>query len=72
MIRGAEVNAANNGGLTALMVAVAHGHADVVKVLIAAGANVSAKDAAGRTAADMAMNDEVKAALTAGTERRNP
>ena len=70
-MRGAEVNAANNGGLTALMVAGVHGHADVVKVLIAAGANVSAKDAAGRTA-DMAMNDEVKAALTAGTERRNP
>jgi len=47
---GADVNAVDKGGTTALMIAANHAHADVVKRLIAAGADIHARDDDGRTA----------------------
>jgi ankyrin repeat protein len=41
-------------GWTPLLCACINGHAPVVKSLIAAGANIRAKDRAGRTAMDVA------------------
>ena len=45
---GAEVNAVNKYGETALMLANEFGNSDVVLVLIAAGADVNAKDNEGK------------------------
>ena len=46
---GADVNARNNHGDTALMRACQGGHADTVKMLIEHGADVNAKDKEGKT-----------------------
>ena len=43
--KGANVNAADNDGWTALMLASQGGHVDVVKALLDAGADVNAKKA---------------------------
>ncbi len=61
---GADVNARNNyDGLTALMWAARHGHADVVEVLMKHGADVNAKNNDGWTALmHSALNDEAEAA----------
>jgi len=40
----ANVNAASNDGVTPLYMASQEGHADAVKLLLAAGANVNAVD----------------------------
>ena len=42
--RGADVDAKDIDGRTALMLAIQNGHLDVVKALIAKGADVNAKD----------------------------
>lgn len=47
---GADVNAKNRDGWTALMWASWYGHKDVVSLLLANGADVNAKDSNGRTA----------------------
>lgn len=47
---GADVNAVDKNGTTALMIAANLAHADVVKRLIAAGADIHARDDDGRTA----------------------
>ncbi|MFA5106679.1 MAG: ankyrin repeat domain-containing protein, partial [Candidatus Micrarchaeia archaeon] len=47
---GADVNAKDRDGYTALMVASYWGHMDIVKLLIAAGADVNAKSETGYTA----------------------
>lgn len=47
---GADVNAKNDDGLTALMVAAKKNSADVAKLLLAAGADTEAKDDDGMTA----------------------
>ena len=47
---GAEVNATDALGETALIMAARAGNEDIVKTLIKARANVNAKDAEGRTA----------------------
>ena len=47
---GADVNARNPDGRTALMLASFNGHADVVALLLDSGADVRLRDAAGRTA----------------------
>ena len=52
---GADVNAQDNGGWTALMgAAVFNQHLEVIGMLLAAGAKAEAKDYAGRTAFDYA------------------
>jgi ankyrin repeat protein len=53
---GAEVNAKDAKGFTALMIATDWGHLDSVLALVAAGADMHAKDAEGRTALDFAKN----------------
>lgn len=57
---GANVNAANNHGLTALDGAAYNGSNDIIRYLIAKGANVNAEDASGQTALDKAMDSPPK------------
>jgi ankyrin repeat protein len=47
---GAKVNAANNDGETALMLAASNGIINNVRALIMAGADVNARDKQGKTA----------------------
>ncbi|HEV2722715.1 MAG TPA: ankyrin repeat domain-containing protein [Thermoanaerobaculia bacterium] len=57
---GANPNAADPNGLTPLMMAAGYGHADMVRLLVAHGANVRLADHHGATALDYArdgMND---------------
>ena len=49
---GADVNAVNDVGMTALMLLVQRGEADEIAILLKAGADARKKDAAGRTALD--------------------
>jgi ankyrin repeat protein len=52
--KGADVNAHNSGGVTALMIAAANGRADMVELLVQAGANVQAQTERGETALSIA------------------
>ena len=52
------VDAKNNGGMTALMVAAIGGHAAAIAALLAAGAEVEAKDKDGWTALWLAEQNE--------------
>ena len=67
---GADVNAKNNNGETALMWASYKGHAEVVEALLAARADVNAKTDDGETAlmlaSDMGHADVVKLLRQAG------
>ena len=47
---GADINAKDDGGWTALMLASYNGEFEVVKYLVESGANINAKDNDGRTA----------------------
>jgi ankyrin repeat protein len=49
---GAEINAKNTDGVTALMILAASGESDEVKAALAAGADAFAKDAKGRSSLD--------------------
>ena len=57
---GADVNAKDNDGKTALMGAAVNGHTQTVQLLLEKGADVNAKRNDGRTAYDLAKNDEIK------------
>jgi uncharacterized protein len=48
------VNAVNSGGVTALMIAVADGNADMVELLLRAGANAGVRTSRGETALSIA------------------
>jgi ankyrin repeat protein len=48
--KGADVNASNAGGVTALMIAAADGQAPLVDLLVRAGANRAAQSERGDTA----------------------
>ena len=50
LAKGADVNAKDNDGATALMLASQNGHLDVVQALLAKGADVNAKANDGVTA----------------------
>lgn len=52
---GADVNERNNGGQTALILAVIFGHADVVRLLVKAGANPHLRDNLGLDAVEWAQ-----------------
>jgi hypothetical protein len=64
-----DVNATNNMGQTALMMAALFGRSEIVRLLIAHGANAALKDKAGNTAAGLAQqqgNAEVVTLLGGG------
>jgi uncharacterized protein len=63
--RGAVVDAADDRGRTALMIAAERGDAEVAAALMHRGADRAAKDRDGHTARNLAANDAVRAALTA-------
>ena len=46
---GANVNASNSDGDTAMMLAAANGHTEIARLLIVSGANIDNKDSIGRT-----------------------
>jgi ankyrin repeat protein len=50
------VNARNGGGVTALMIAAANSRADMVELLVRAGANVKAQTERGETALSIARS----------------
>jgi ankyrin repeat protein len=63
LARGGKVDDVDNRGRTALMMASEQGHAAIVKRLVAAGANTTLRDRDGRSTADLAASDAVRAAL---------
>eukprot|EP00976_Prorocentrum_cordatum_P111675 1195408-Prorocentrum_minimum.AAC.1 len=65
LVCGAEVEASDEEGWTALMYAADTGHAQAVQLLRRAGAQQEVSDAEGRTAVDLAVGGEHLAALHA-------
>jgi len=61
--RGAVIDAADNRGRTALMIAAERGDAAVVETLIMRGADRALRDMAGKTARDLAANYAVRETL---------
>merc|ERR1719221_418381 len=61
-----NLDAVDEKGLTALMIAAQEGHANVVDALIFAGADLSLQDHSGRTAADLAKTPAIRNAIKAG------
>src|SRR5215831_11978085 len=73
--RGADVNAFNSAGLTALMVAAYHGQTEMVKALIEHGADVNAAGSDGLTAAmiaDEADHGKIVRILVGHAVKRKP
>jgi ankyrin repeat protein len=62
---GAEIDAADDRGRTALMMAAELGHAEVATVLIKRGADQAVRDKGGKSALDLAANESVRQALNA-------
>jgi ankyrin repeat protein len=63
--RGAALDAADNRGRTALMTAATQGHAGIVARLLAAGADAALRDRQGKTARDLAADEQTRDALPA-------
>jgi ankyrin repeat protein len=61
--RGAQVDAIDDRGRTALMMAAELGHAEIVEMLIGRGADQSVRDKSGKTALDLAADESVRRAL---------
>lgn len=64
--RGAHLDDQDNRGRTALMIAASLGHEKAVDVLLTHGAERNIKDKTGKTAADLAPNEELKKKLAIG------
>jgi ankyrin repeat protein len=60
---GADVNAKDKSGITALMFASADGNKDLAALLLAKGADVDAKNNNGETALDLTGYEDIKALL---------
>jgi hypothetical protein len=60
LAKGADVNAADNSGGSALIWAVARGRAETVRLLLASGADVNAQDADGMTALALARRKKAQ------------
>jgi ankyrin repeat protein len=72
--RGAQVNAANPGGVTALMIAAANDHPNIVELLLRSGADINARSQDGRTALDIAQtknNENMVKMLQDAVQRGN-
>ena len=65
LMHGAVLEAADNRGRTALMIAAALGDAAAVDILLRRGADRAHTDKDGKTALDLAANDDVRAKLEA-------
>ncbi len=63
--RGAPIDATDNRGRTALMIAAELGDAAVIDVLLQRGADRTRKDKQGKTAFDLAASPAVRAQLSA-------
>ena len=61
--RGAAIDAADNRGRTALMIAAERGDAAVAEILVTRGANRDLRDKTSNTARDLAANDSVREKL---------
>jgi uncharacterized protein len=61
--RGAKVNARDDRGRTPLMIAAGLNHTEIARALIAAGADVSLRDRAGKSAADLAATEDTRAVV---------
>jgi len=61
--RGAPIDAADDRGRTALMIAAEGGHAAIVELLIARGADRAIKDKTGKRAFDLAADESVREKL---------
>jgi len=69
LVQGVDINSTNKANQTALMLAAAFNHADIVKFLLAAGANVNCQDDLGLTAADWAQEQNEIVELINSSER---
>ncbi len=65
IMRGAALDAVDDRGRTALMIAAERGDPEVVTALLRHGADPKVKDGGGKTARELAANDAVRAALGA-------
>jgi ankyrin repeat protein len=63
--RGADINAMDNRGRTALMIAADAGHPGIVDLLLARGAARDVKDKDGKTALDLATDNPIRDKLRA-------
>ena len=66
LANGAPLDAADNRGRTALMIAAELGDAGVVDLLMERGADRTLRDKGGKSALDLAKNDAVRARLSGG------
>lgn len=66
--KGVPVNETTSGGMTALHAAAERGHVQGVRILLQYGADPGIHDEAGRTALDVAANDEIRQLLEKRTE----
>ncbi len=60
---GVDVNARNDDGVTALMLAVRYGYEKIAKLLLEKNADVNAQDQDGNTALDLASDLEIRKML---------
>jgi ankyrin repeat protein len=65
LARGAKPDLVDDRGRDALMIAAQLGHAEIVRVLLAAGAEKTRKDKTGKTARDLTGDPEIQALLAA-------
>ena len=60
---GADISRVDDRGRNALMIAASRGHTEMVRFLMDKGATTDRKDKSGRTAHDLATNEELRALL---------
>jgi len=64
--RGAPIDAADNRGRTALLIAAERGDAAIVSLLLDRGADRIRRDKEGKSALDLAASAPIRARLSAG------
>src|SRR6478672_671783 len=72
LAQGVDINTTNKANQTALMLAAAFKHEEIVKFLLTAGANVNCHDELGLTAADWAQQQAEITQLINAAERLSP